>query len=72
MWTDACGETRYEFWEGIKLSGRTFTSRPLFNLCLEYGDAQVREACLHLGCFPYAEDLASIKQECQRQEDSYV
>jgi len=72
MWTDACGNTHYEFWEGIKLGGKTFTSLPLFNLCQEYGDAQVRDACIHLGCRPYAEDLAAIKEECERQESLYV
>ena len=72
MWTDACGETHYEFWEGIKLAGRTFNSRPLFNLCQDYGTAQVLGACMYLGCFPYIEDLAAIKEECERQEASYV
>lgn len=72
MWTDACGEIHYEFWGGIKFNGKTFQSLPLFNLCLEYGDAQVIDACHHLGCLPYAADLAAIKAECQRQEDSYV
>lgn len=72
MWVDACGETRYEFWDGIKINGRTFQSRPLYNLCQEFGDAQVLASCMHLGCFPYVEDLAAIREECQKQEDSYV
>jgi hypothetical protein len=72
MFTDACGKTHYEFWEGIKLSGKSFHSVLLYNLCLEYGDAQVRDACIHLGLLPYAEDLSAIRDECQRQEDSYV
>lgn len=54
------GETHYEFWEGVRISGRTFATRPLFNLCREYGTAQVQAACIHLGCFPYTEDLAAI------------
>lgn len=72
MWTDATGEIHFEFWEGIKLNGKTYQSRPLFNLCNEFGDAQVLDACIHLGCLPYVEDLAAIREECQRQEDSYV
>lgn len=72
MWTDACGETHYEFWEGIKMDGKIFSSRPLYEVCQEYGDGQVRGACLHLGCYPYAADLAAIKAECQRQEEAYV
>ena len=72
MWTDALGRDHWEFWEGIKLNGKTYQSRPLFNLCNEFGDAQVLDACIHLGCSPYVEDLAAIREECQRQEDSYV
>jgi len=72
MWTDACGKTHFEFWEGIKFAGRTFQSEPLFHLCQEFGDAQVLEACRSLWCFPYQECLSDIKAECQRQEDSYV
>jgi len=72
MWTDACGETHFEFWEGISLAGRVFKSVPLFNLCQEFGTAQVRDACLSLDLLPYSEDLAEIRNECQRQENSYV
>lgn len=72
MWTDACGEIHFEFWEGIKMNGRTFRSEPLYHLCQEFGDGQVLGACLHLGCFPYVADLSAIKAECKRQEDSYV
>jgi hypothetical protein len=72
MWTDACGETHFEFWEGIKFAGRTFKSVPLYHLCQEFGDAQVRDACGFLGLMPYVSDLDAIKEECQRQEDSYV
>lgn len=72
MTIDANGEARYDFWEGIRMNGRLFKSDQLFRVCEEFGDAQVIEACHHLGCFPYAEDLAAIKAECQRQEDSYV
>ena len=72
MWTDACGNDHWEFWEGIKLNGKTYQSRPLFNLCNEFGDAQVLDACIHLGCRPCIEDLATVRAECQRQEDSYV
>lgn len=72
MWTDALGETHFEFWNGIKLDGRTFKSVPLFNVCSEFGDAQVKQACIDLGCLPYVQDLAAIREECQRQEASYV
>ena len=72
MHIDALGEVHFEFWEGIKFAGRTFKSLPLFNLCQEFGTMHVAEACRHLGCMPYAADLAAIKQECQRQEASYV
>lgn len=72
MWTDACGETHFEFWDGLKFAGRTFQSMPLYHLCQEFGDAQVKGACTHLGVMPYAADLAAIKQECERQEASYV
>ena len=72
MWTDACGNDHYEFWEGIKINGKTYQSRPLYALCAEFGDAQVLDACMHLGCLPYVEDLSAIRAECQRQENSYV
>lgn len=72
MWTNLCGETRYEFWEGVRMGGRNFQSRPLYNLCQEFGTPQVIGACVHLGCYPYTEDLATITEECERQENSYV
>jgi hypothetical protein len=72
MWTDALGKTHFEFWEGIKFAGRTFQSEPLFNLCQEFGDAQVKDACANLGVMPYVQDLSAIRAECQRQEASYV
>jgi hypothetical protein len=72
MFTDAVGKTHFEFREGVQLDGKTFKSLPLFNVCQEFGTAQVRQACIDLGCYPYAEDLKSIKSECQRQEDFYV
>jgi len=72
MWTDACGNDHYEFWEGIRINGRTFQSRPLYSLCQEFGNARVLDACMHLGCMPHAQDLSVIRAECQRQEDSYV
>jgi hypothetical protein len=72
MWTDACGETHFEFWEGIKFNGKTHKSVPLFQLCEEFGDGQVLGACIHLGCSPHIADLKAIKEECERQESSYV
>jgi hypothetical protein len=72
MWTDALGEVHYEFWDGLRFNGKCYNSVALFWLCQAYGDAQVKDACIHLGCLPYAADLATIKAECQRQEDSYV
>lgn len=72
MWTDALGETHFEIWNGIQLEGRNFKSVPLYNVCLEFGDAQVKQACIDLGCRPYVQDLQAIREECQRQEDSYV
>ena len=72
MWTDACGETHFEFWNGIQLDGRTFKSVPLYNLCLEFGNAQVRQACIDLGCRPHIQDLQSIREECIRTENLYV
>lgn len=72
MFIDAEGEVHFEFWEGIKLDGRVFKSIPLFKVCLEYGDLTVTHACRNLGCLPYAQDLATIKTECKRIENSYV
>lgn len=72
MWTNACGETHFEFWEGLAFSGKRFSSLALFELCREFGDAQVLEACRVLWCIPIPEALADIKAECQRQENSYV
>jgi hypothetical protein len=72
MWTDATGKVHFEFWEGIRLSGKTFYSVLLYNLCLEYGDAQVRDVCIHLELLPYAEHLSVIRAECKRVEESYV
>jgi hypothetical protein len=72
MFTDACGNDHYEFWTGITLNGKNYQSGPLYALCQEFGDAQVLDACMKLGCPPYVQDLAAIRQECKRQEDSYV
>lgn len=72
MFIDSHGEVQFEFWEGIKLDGRTFKSLPLWQVCREYGDLTTVDACRNLGCFPYAQDLASIKTECERIENSYV
>jgi hypothetical protein len=72
MWTDGCGNDHYEFWTGITLNGKNYQSRPLFALCQEFGDAQVLDACMHLGCPPYVQDLAVIRQECKKVEASYV
>lgn len=72
MWTNSTGEIHFEFWDGIKLNGKTFQSLPLFNLCREFGDAQVLQACIDLGCYPHAADLRAIQDECKRQEASYV
>lgn len=72
MYEDALGNIHFEFWEGIKLAGRTFQSRPLYNLCMEFGDAEVKDACIHLGCLPFVEDLQAIKEECERIEKRFV
>lgn len=72
MYTDALGNTHFEFWQGLKIGGRTFQTLPLFRLCEEFGDAQVKDACDHLGCLPYVADLATIREECQRIENLYV
>ena len=72
MWTDALGETHFEFWNGITLEGRTFKSVPLYNVCAEFGDAQVKQACIDLGCRPYVQDLQTIREECLKTEHRYV
>lgn len=72
MFKDAFGETRYEFWEGIRMDGKIFKSEPLYHVCMDYGNAMVEAACRHLGCYPYVADLSAIKDECKRQEGSYV
>jgi hypothetical protein len=72
MFKDALGNIQFELWQGIKINGRTFQSLPLFNLCREFGDAQVLDACTHLGCFPCIADLSSIRHECERVEARYV
>lgn len=72
MYTDALGNIHFEFWEGIKLEGRTFQSVPLYLLCQEFGDEVVKGACIHLGCRPYIQDLASIREECERIEARMV
>jgi len=72
MYKDALGNTHFEIWQGIKLAGRTFQTEKLYELCKEFGDAEVREACIHLGCLPYKEDLEAIKEECERVEKRFV
>ena len=72
MWTDALGETHFEFWNGITLEGRNFKSLPLYNVCSEFGDAQVKQACIDLGCRPYVQDLQTIREECLKTEHRYV
>jgi len=72
MFTDALGNDHYEFWEGVKINGKTHQSRPLYALCMEFGTSRVQDACMHLGCLPYVQDLSAIRAECQRQENSYV
>jgi hypothetical protein len=72
MWTDACGNDHYEFWTGIKRNGKTYQSRLLYEVCNEFGDPAVIDACNALDLNPNDENLAPIYKECQRQEDSYV
>jgi len=72
MWTDALVETHFEFWNGITLEGRNFKSVPLYNVCSEFGDAQVKQACIDLGCRPYVQDLQTIREECLKTEHRYV
>ena len=72
MWIDDNGDVHFDIWNGVQLDGRTIKSLPLYNLCLEFGNAQVRQACIDLGCFPYVEDLTAIRQECLRTEHLYV
>lgn len=72
MFIDATGSVHFEFWEGIKLNGKRFQSVPLFEMCRTYGDLTVTEACRNLGCYPYAADLATIKEECERIESNYI
>ena len=72
MYNEQLDTTHFDMWQGIKFNGRTFQSPSLFNLCREFGDAQVIDACTHLGCFPYIADLSSIRKECERVEAGYV
>jgi hypothetical protein len=71
MYTDALGNTHFEFWEGIKLAGRTFQTEKLYEVCKEYGSASVKAACIRLGCLPYKDDLEAIKEECERTEPKH-
>jgi hypothetical protein len=71
MFIDALGKCHFEFWTGLKMAGRTFQSVPLFQVCQEFGDAQVQDACMSLDVLPYDCELAGIKAECQRVEDAY-
>ena len=71
MFTDALGNLHFEFWEGIKFNGRTFQSRPLYEVCQEFGDANVLEACHTLGCLPHVQDLSAIREECERIEPKH-
>jgi len=72
MFKDALGNTHFEFWQGIKINGRTFQSEDLYKLSKEFGDAEILDACMRLGCLPYAADLQAITEECERIENSYV
>jgi hypothetical protein len=72
MWTDACGNDHYEFWTGIKRNGKTYQSRLLYEVCNEFGDAFVADACNVLDLNPNDEHLATIRKECKRVEESYV
>jgi len=72
MWTDACGNDHYEFWNGITLNGKTYQSRLLYEVCNEFGDAFVADACNVLDLNPNDEHLATIRKECKRVEESYV
>ena len=72
MYKDALGNTQFEIWQGIKINGRTFQSEPLYELSQRFGDAEILDACMRLGCMPYRADLQTIKEECERIENSYV
>jgi hypothetical protein len=72
MFKDALGNTHWEIWQGIKLNGRTFQSEPLYELSRRFGDAEILDACMRLGCLPYAADLQTIAEECERIENSFV
>jgi hypothetical protein len=72
MFKDALGNTHFEVWQGIKLNGRTFQSEALYELSQRFGDAEILDACVRLGCFPYAADLKTIEEECERIERMFV
>jgi hypothetical protein len=60
MWIDACGEIHFEFWQGLKLNGKTYKSLPLYNLCFEYGDSEVLEVCQAQNINPEEYNLSEI------------
>jgi hypothetical protein len=71
MYTDALGNLHFEIWEGIKFNGRTFQSYPLYKLSQKFPEANIVEACHHLGCLPHVQDLSAIQEECERMEPKH-
>jgi hypothetical protein len=71
MWIDAVGEVHFEFWNGLKMHGKTYKSLQLFNLCLEYGDAEVMEVCHIQDIRPEEYNLSEIQNHLKQNQFDY-
>ena len=72
MWTDANGETHYEFWDGVRFNGKCHNNVPLFWLCQEFGTNVVEQVCRETDTSPEEYNLTAIRKGCIEQENSYV
>lgn len=71
MWIDAIGDVHFEFWEGIKLNGKTYQSIPLYNLCVEYGEIEVIAAIKDIDLTPEEYNLTKIHNHLKTSTFNY-
>ena len=59
-------------WEGFKINGKIFRSKEVAELCRDFGEAHVFEACIQLDIVPDSEGLSIIRCACQEWEDKLL
>ena len=59
-------------WDGFRINGKTFRSVETANLCRDFGQAQLFEACTELELIPSQENIKQLRDKCQEWEDKLL